>query len=77
MNNKYIVGIRCKETGVISAMSVVDDVAKWRDDVRASLASTPACAYAMYPDNYDMVSQSVGADWNLAAELKHGKADNV
>lgn len=67
--NKYVVGIRCKESGVVSAMFVVDDVVRWKDDVRSSLHNNPTCAYALYPDNYEYVYQPIGADWSIGGNL--------
>lgn len=67
--NKYVVGIRCKESGIISAMSVVDDVARWKDDVRASLHNNPTCAYALYPDNYEFVYQTLTIVWDVGGSL--------
>lgn len=58
---KYIVGIRHKESGLVSAWSVVDDCRAWFDAVRADV-SKKDCAFAMFPDNYEFVYKEIDAN---------------
>lgn len=74
--NKFVVGIMCKESGVVSALSVVDDVVRWKDDVKASLRNSPTCAYALFPENYEFVYQAVGDDWCIGGCLPKKDDDN-
>lgn len=58
---KFVVGIRHKNSGIISAWSIVDDCRSWFDAVRADVAKKD-CAYAMFPENYEFVYKEINSD---------------
>ena len=59
MNSKYLVGVRHKESGSVRGLVVCEDPKFVVNDIRASIRSTPNCAYAMFPDDYEIVVKEV------------------
>lgn len=62
MDNKKVVGIRCKESGYVRGLVVVEDVATYVNDFRAEIAKHPDCAYMMWSDRYEIVVFDVGLE---------------
>lgn len=57
---KKVVGIRCKESGYVRGLTVVDDVATYVNDFRAEISKHPECAYMMWPEKYEVVVMDIG-----------------
>lgn len=52
---RFIVGIRAKDSKVIRGMQVVEDLQSFVRDVKAGVKANPACAYALFPNDYEIV----------------------
>lgn len=73
--NKFIVGIRNKESGCVSGLSVVEDPRTWMLNVKSEIAARP-CAYSMFPEQFEFVVSVCPADWSSVVEfgdVKKGK----
>ena len=49
--SRKVVGIKNKDSGLVAAMQVVEDVASYINEMRAAVKDKP-CAYAMFPEKY-------------------------
>ncbi len=56
---KKVVGVRNKDSGFVSALSVVEDVASHINEMRAAVKDKP-CAYNLFPDKYVFVVYGIG-----------------
>lgn len=70
MNNKKVVGIKNKDSGLVSSLQVVDDVCSFINDVRAAV-NGKACAYSMFPEKYEFAVFGIG-DEEQVIEFKDG-----
>ena len=61
MNNKKIVGIKNKDSGIVASLQVVDDVSSFINEIRAAVDGKP-CAYSMFPDKYEFVVFGIGEE---------------
>lgn len=57
--NKYVIGIRHKESMVCRGLVVVDDPKSAINDIKASIKANPACAYALFPSDYEIVIKEI------------------
>lgn len=71
--NKKIVGIKNKESGIVSSMQVVDDVSSFINEIRAAVSDKP-CAFSMFPDKYQFAVFGIG-DEEQVIEFKDGYHD--
>lgn len=60
--SRYVVGIRHKESGLLRGLVVCDDPQFVVNDIRASVKSTPNCAYAMFPADYEIIVKEINCD---------------
>ena len=60
--NRYIVGIRHKDSKVCRGLAVVDDPRSAVNDIKASVKANPTCAYAMFPNDYEIVVKDVNLE---------------
>lgn len=70
MNNKKVVGIKNKDSGLVSALQVVDDVCSFINEIRAAVNGKP-CAYSMFPEKYQIAVFGIGEEENVI-EFKDG-----
>lgn len=68
--NKKIVGVRNKESGFVSALSVIDDVSSFINEMRAVVKEKP-CAYNLFPEKYAFVVYGIGEEESVI-EFKDG-----
>lgn len=61
MTNKKVVGVRNKDSGFVSALSVVEDVACHINEMRAVVKDKP-CAYNLFPEKYAFVVYGIGEE---------------
>lgn len=76
---KFVVGIRNKESGCVSGLSVVEDPRTWMLTVKSEIAARP-CAYSMFPDQFEFVVADCPHDWSSVVEFgevknNEGKVD--
>ena len=60
--NKYVIGIRHKESRSCRGLVVVDDPKSAINDIKASIKANPACAYALFPSDYEIVIKEINLD---------------
>lgn len=70
INNKKVVGIKNKNSGFVSALNVVDDVASHINEIRAAVKDKP-CAYNLFPEKYAFVVYGIG-DEESVIEFQDG-----
>ena len=70
MNNKKVVGIKNKDSGIVSSLQVVDDVCSFINEIRAAVNGKP-CAYSMFPDKYQFAVFGIGEEEQVI-EFKDG-----
>lgn len=59
---KYVIGIRHKDSKSCRGLVVVDDPKSAINDIKASIKSNSACAYALFPDDYEIIIKEVNID---------------
>lgn len=71
---KFVVGIRNKESSCVSGLSVVEDPRTWMLTVKSEIVARP-CAYSMFPDKFEFVVAVCPSDWSSVIEFGEVKKD--
>lgn len=56
---KYVIGIRHKDSKSCRGLVVVDDPKSAINDIKAGIKANPACAYAIFPSDYEIFIKEV------------------
>ena len=59
---KFVVGIRHKDSMACRGLVVVDDPKFAVNEIKAAIKSNPACAYAMFPSDYEIIIKEITID---------------
>lgn len=61
-NKKYICGIRHTKSGQFKSIVVVDDADSYVTDIRTFVHNHPESAYALFPDDFEVVCFALDLD---------------
>lgn len=59
--NKKVVGIKNKDSGIVSSFQVVDDVCSFINEIRAAVKGKP-CAFSLFPEKYQFAVFGIGEE---------------